>query len=402
MSLDSIVQLLDGDSVSSDSTIEQSDFNPDYYRQRFVPLERVLTINGVSYDLSVDRTWIVSSSFADQAANLVYAGPASGAVATPAFRALVSDDIPGLNASKITAGILAIARGSTGTSTVFTEGSIVFSGASGIYTQDNSNLFWDNTNNYLGIGINSSLNANLHIKGYGVGNTFNLIAQNSAGENILRVTNDGYVLVGDENNQGVAIYSGNGTNATVNTSPSVNKNLILMSSVSTIANGKSFIFKSQGGLDSASNGTTKFLSFDGVQYTNAQSVNNGFTAFEFNYEINQTAGGAGIHRGLYINPTLTSTTTTHRPIEVTSGDVWIGTTNGKLKIGTTASPQTQFATAGEFGFSGVSPSLAQTGWTISNPTTLRTIDVSTALLGDVRQVLGTLLQDLIDKGIILT
>jgi len=401
MALDSIVQLLDGDSVSSDSLIEQSDFNPDYYRRRYVPLERVLTINGVSYDLSVDRTWIVSSSFADQAANLVYAGPVSGAVATPAFRALVSDDIPALNTSKITAGILAIARGGTGTSTVFTEGSIVFSGASGIYTQDNSNLFWDNTNNYLGIGINSSLNASLHIKGYGVANTFNIIAQNSSGYNILRVTNDGYVLIGDENNQGVALFSGNGTNASVNTSPSVNKNLILMSSVSTIANGKSFIFKSQGGLDSASNGVTTFLSFDGAQYTNLQSVNNGFTAFEFNYEINQTAGGTGIHRGLYINPTLTSTTTSHRPIEVTSGDVWIGTTNGKLKIGTIASPQTQFATTGEFGFSGVSPSAAQTGWVITNPSTLRSIDVSTISHANLAEVVGTLLQDLINKGIIL-
>ena len=36
-----------------------------------------------------------------------------------------------------------------------TQGSVVFIGASGALFQDNSNLFWDNTNNRLGIGINT-------------------------------------------------------------------------------------------------------------------------------------------------------------------------------------------------------------------------------------------------------
>ncbi|KKL50900.1 hypothetical protein LCGC14_2300880, partial [marine sediment metagenome] len=36
-----------------------------------------------------------------------------------------------------------------------TQGSVVFAGASGILSQDNSNLFWDGTNNRLGIGINT-------------------------------------------------------------------------------------------------------------------------------------------------------------------------------------------------------------------------------------------------------
>ena len=34
--------------------------------------------------------------------------------------------------------------------TAFTTGSVVFAGASGVYSQNNSNLFWDNTNNRLG------------------------------------------------------------------------------------------------------------------------------------------------------------------------------------------------------------------------------------------------------------
>jgi len=52
-------------------------------------------------------------------------------------------------------GILPIANGGTGTATVFTPGSMIFTGASGIYTEDNANIFWDNPNNRLGIGTNT-------------------------------------------------------------------------------------------------------------------------------------------------------------------------------------------------------------------------------------------------------
>jgi hypothetical protein len=50
------------------------------------------------------------------------------------------------------AGTLTVGNGGTGTATTFTAGSIVFAGASGVYSQDNTNLFWDNTNKHLGIG----------------------------------------------------------------------------------------------------------------------------------------------------------------------------------------------------------------------------------------------------------
>jgi hypothetical protein len=59
-----------------------------------------------------------------------------------------------LNAASLTlgwTGTLAVSRGGTGTGTAFTAGSVVFAGASGVYSQDNSNLFWDNTNDRLGI-----------------------------------------------------------------------------------------------------------------------------------------------------------------------------------------------------------------------------------------------------------
>jgi hypothetical protein len=52
-------------------------------------------------------------------------------------------------------GVLPVANGGTNTSTAFTAGSVVFAGASGTYTQDNSGLFWDNTNKRLGVNDNT-------------------------------------------------------------------------------------------------------------------------------------------------------------------------------------------------------------------------------------------------------
>lgn len=51
-----------------------------------------------------------------------------------------------------TQGILPVGRGGTGTATAFTQGSVVYAGAAGVYSQDNANFFWDATNHYLGIG----------------------------------------------------------------------------------------------------------------------------------------------------------------------------------------------------------------------------------------------------------
>jgi hypothetical protein len=62
------------------------------------------------------------------------------------------------------AGTLGVANGGTGTATAFTAGSVVFAGASGVYSQDNANLFWDNANDRLGIGTATPA-AKLHLAG---------------------------------------------------------------------------------------------------------------------------------------------------------------------------------------------------------------------------------------------
>jgi hypothetical protein len=54
-------------------------------------------------------------------------------------------------------GVLPVANGGTNTSTAFTAGSVVFAGSGGTYSQDNSGLFFDATNNRLGVNIANPL-----------------------------------------------------------------------------------------------------------------------------------------------------------------------------------------------------------------------------------------------------
>lgn len=52
-------------------------------------------------------------------------------------------------------GTLPVANGGTGTATAFTQGSVVFAGASGTYTQSNTKFFWNNVDNRLGLNTAS-------------------------------------------------------------------------------------------------------------------------------------------------------------------------------------------------------------------------------------------------------
>jgi hypothetical protein len=59
-------------------------------------------------------------------------------------------------------GVIPTYYGGSGTSTTFTQGSIIFAGSGGVYSQDNANLFWDDTANNLGIGT-AAPTARLHL-----------------------------------------------------------------------------------------------------------------------------------------------------------------------------------------------------------------------------------------------
>ncbi len=80
-------------------------------------------------------------------------------------------------------GILPVANGGTGTSTAFTAGSVVFSGASGVYTQDNADLFWDNTAKQLGVGT-ATTGARIHAKVSDTGNFTGILAEQASTGNI--------------------------------------------------------------------------------------------------------------------------------------------------------------------------------------------------------------------------
>lgn len=72
----------------------------------------------------------------------------------------------GLPLSTGITGLLPISNGGTGTTTSFTTGSILFAGASGVYSQNNAQFFWNNSNNRLGLGTASPL-AKLSVVGTG-------------------------------------------------------------------------------------------------------------------------------------------------------------------------------------------------------------------------------------------
>lgn len=98
-------------------------------------------------------------------------------------------------------GTLPLANGGTGTTAAFTAGSVVFAGASGVYAQNNANLFWDNSNNRLGIGTaapNHALhvvsNSDLKLHLDGTGNDFIKLTRPSAGTWFIGNLNSGFAV----------------------------------------------------------------------------------------------------------------------------------------------------------------------------------------------------------------
>lgn len=92
------------------------------------------------------------------------------ALTSPSVTNLASTDIAtnnwNVNGTRVKENLaLVTSGGGTGTATAFTIGSIIFAGSSGIYSQDNNNLFWDNTNKRLGIGTAASPNRTLEVGG---------------------------------------------------------------------------------------------------------------------------------------------------------------------------------------------------------------------------------------------
>jgi len=103
-----------------------------------------------------------------------------------------------------------VANGGTGTTTAFTLGSMVFAGASGVYSQDNANAFWDGTNHTGGFGTTrtgaiSATNPTFRVQGSGTTNaTSNFEVRNSTPTSLFLMLDDGTWAF-----NGAAGFSGN-------------------------------------------------------------------------------------------------------------------------------------------------------------------------------------------------
>lgn len=95
-------------------------------------------------------------------------------------------------------GVLRVDGGGTGTGTAFTQGSVLFAGASGVYSQNNSNFFWDNSNSRLGLGLTAPT-SKLHIDG---GNATASALKMTAGTTTGQASTDGFEFGIDSSGNG--------------------------------------------------------------------------------------------------------------------------------------------------------------------------------------------------------
>ena len=149
-------------------------------------------------------------------------------------------------------------QGGTG-ATSFTNGSIPFI-SSGIFSQNNLQLFWDSIANTLSIGGTTTPAAKLSVKGSGTLNLLNLAS--SAGTNLFTVDQTGSTTIADGVNITNGCYAINGTCISAATSSG---------SVTTGTQGQVAYYGNNGSLLSGSSAI--FISpsgFVGINNTNPQ------------------------------------------------------------------------------------------------------------------------------------
>jgi hypothetical protein len=283
------------------------------------------------------------------------------------------------------AGVTATTVSATTISLPFSGGSVLFVGTSGQISEDNSQLFWDDTNNRQGIGTNTP-SSKLQI------NTNNLATTVTDASGVILENNTPSVSIGATTQYSPSlIFKGSAWKPSTTTSDvaswkvfnstavqgigsqilsslnfQVSKAGGAYSNIMTLTNdqygGSSLAFptiaisSSNGSLSLAtvnlsfsnSLGATSNLAISqniartsgiatpiNISATINPTTGTGETnIIQYTGVINQTGGASGTTRGLYINPTLTSAFN-FRAIETTVGNVMLNTISGNTLIGTT-------------------------------------------------------------------
>lgn len=360
-----------------------------------------------------------------------------------------------LNAKENSITTLAVTKGGTGTSTQFTQGSVPFAGASGVYTQDNTNFNYDNTNDVLNvdkIAVNDTYNAGGTPYGLSytaTDTTYEFIFRDNGGNTILSSQTDNIFISSSKLIRAI----GGGLGVKFGLSVSNGNGVEFITTGQGVFTGsnnfsyfgpeiKSISSDSQSALfvnhtieqNSTATGVVKTIHAETNQILNptrtysCTSGNNFITITDprgtADFNNGNTVTGTGIPPattitsivGSQINLSnnvtqtlngelVTNTSVTYTPSNIPdyralSANVGNSVTQKAIDVREGVTPLFQVAGDGSFAFKGGTLAPAQTGWTISNPVTKRTIDVSTDTLGDLREIVGTLLQDLINKGII--
>jgi hypothetical protein len=273
-----------------------------------VPETRTLTINGTTQDLSANRTFTIATG--------------------------------------LTVGTTPITSG--------TVGRVLFEGAGNVL-QQSANLFWDNTNNRLGVGTATPLakidstgtiratGVSAISSGFGIELSYestvgNIYVYNRATFAFGTLNLNDKARIYSNGNFGIGTSTDAGFRLDVNGTARVQGNITGTGAVTITGafNTQALSLHPSSGYATFSGNVTlpisgaTFTSTSGTQiglsYTSTFSPTSGtavYSGFSIVNTINQTGGANGITRGLYINPTLTAAAD-FRAIETTRGRIVFG------------------------------------------------------------------------------